>query len=86
METRQSRNHETRNSVTLRSMRAGDVGLVTALHSCGAAARRLAEFGLIRGTMVEVIRSGSPCIVRIDHTRLSMGASLQEGVDLSPLD
>jgi Fe2+ transport system protein FeoA len=71
--------------VPLRSLRAGDVGLVTALRCCDGFARRLAEMGLTRGTTVEMIRTGAPCIVRVDHTRLSVGASLQDGVLLSPL-
>ena len=71
--------------LSLRSMRAGDVGLVTYLSDSNGSARRLAEFGLVRGTTVETIRSGTPCIVRIDHTRLSVGASLQNDVLLSPV-
>ena len=85
MDTAQGRDRQTTDSVTLRSMRAGEVGLVTGLNNTGASARRLAELGVTRGRTVEMIRSGAPCIVRIDHTRLSMGASLQESVLLSPL-
>lgn len=85
MRDSKDRNRERGRWVSLRSMRAGDVGLVTALRDAHAGARRLAEFGLIPGTKVEMIRAGAPCIVRIDHTRLSMGASLQDGVLLTPL-
>ena len=71
--------------IPMRSMRAGDVGMVTDLRDSSSSARRLAEFGLVRGATVEMIRSGAPCIVRIEHTRLSVGAPLQDGVLLSRL-
>ena len=77
--------HRVPEAVSLRTMRAGEIGLVTALRGSSAASRRLAEFGLVRGATVEVIRAGAPCIVRIDHTRLSMGASLQEHILLARL-
>ena len=71
--------------LSLRSMRVGDVALVAAFRDADGAARRLAEFGLIRGAMVEMIRAGAPCIVRIGDTRLSVGAPLQNRVLLSPV-
>ncbi|MCK4658956.1 MAG: ferrous iron transport protein A [Phycisphaerae bacterium] len=85
MEKHQVQDKKTTDSVSLRSLRAGDAGLVTALRDSSSAARRLAEFGVIRGTTLEVLRAGAPCIVRVDHTRLSLGASLQDGILLSPL-
>lgn len=70
---------------TLRSLRAGDRGTVTAVYDGRASTRRLAEFGMVRGTQVEMIRHGAPCIVRLDNTRLCLGAALQDSVLLSPL-
>ncbi|MFH0981446.1 MAG: FeoA family protein [Planctomycetota bacterium] len=85
METFAAHDHHTPESISLRALRAGDQGLVTGIHEASVSARRLAEFGLIRGATVEMIRAGAPCIIRIEHTRLSMGAALQDGVLLSRL-
>ncbi|MCP4591215.1 MAG: ferrous iron transport protein A [bacterium] len=71
--------------VSLRAFRAGDVGLITRLDDTNGTTRRLAEFGLVRGATVEMLRAGSPCILRIEHTRLSVGAALQDSVHLAPL-
>lgn len=74
-----------RGPFSLRSMRAGEIGMVSGVCDKGPSARRLAEFGLVRGATVQMIRSGAPCILRIEHTRLSVGASLQDGVLLAPV-
>ena len=73
-------------SCSLERMRPGDAGRVTGLTLKNGAARRLAEFGFVRGARVEMIRPGAPCIVRLDQTRVSLGVSLQEGVFLTPED
>ena len=69
---------------SLQTMLTGDAGHVTGLTVKNGAARRLAEFGFVRGAHVEMIRPGAPCIVRLDQTRVSLGAALQEGVFLTP--
>ena len=86
MKNRRAPSEQPDEPLSLRSMRAGDAGLVTAFHNADGSARRLAEFGLICGATVEMIRAGAPCIVRIGHTRLSVGASLQDRVLLSPVE
>ncbi len=85
MESGWTADHQSRKPFSLRSMHVGEIGLITALRDSCTSARRLAEFGLIRGATVEMIRAGAPCIVRVDHTRLSLGAALQEGVLVSPV-
>jgi Fe2+ transport system protein FeoA len=85
MKTPRPRKPHSSEPISLRSLGAGEVGLVTALRDTQGTSRRLAELGLIRGCTVEMIRAGTPCIVRVDHTRLSLGASLQDGVLLSRL-
>ncbi len=85
MESGQILDHQSTKTLSLRSMQAGEIGLITALRDSSPSVRRLGEFGLIRGATVEMIRAGAPCIVRVDHTRLSLGAALQEGVLISPL-
>ena len=67
-------------TLSLRTMRPGETGRVTGLSVKNGAARRLAEFGFVRGARVEMIRSGAPCIIRLDQTRLGLGAALQDGV------
>lgn len=73
-------------SSCLRSLRPGERGVVTGLPKANGSARRLAEFGLVRGATVEMIRPGSPCIVRIENTRLSVGAALQSLVCVLPVE
>ena len=77
------RDHSSGAGFSLRALRAGDVGVVTGLRGANGSARRLAEFGLVRGATVEMIRTGRSCIVRIDQTRLSIGEPLQECVFLA---
>jgi len=46
----------------------------------GHTARRLAEIGFVPGATVEMLRRGDPCIVRLEHARLSLGGALQGDV------
>jgi ferrous iron transport protein A len=52
--------------VPLRSLRSGAKGTITVIAGPPDSVHRLEEMGFRRGLAIEVIRSGSPCIVRID--------------------
>ena len=46
--------------------------------------RRLAEMGLACGTMLEMIRAGSPCIIGLDGQRICFRATELMGVLVLP--
>ena len=54
--------------VPLTFLRSGQVAEVNEVIGPIEQVRRLAELGLRCGVQLELIRSGSPCIVRIDGT------------------
>ena len=60
-------------------LQSGETASVCAVAG-GQTARRLAEIGFIPGASVEMLRGGDPCIVRLDCSRLSLGAALQHEV------
>lgn len=51
---------------------AGQCGAVAALLGEPGAVHRLEELGLRRGAEIEMIRPGSPCIVRLGGQRLCL--------------
>ena len=51
--------------IPMSQLRAGQTGEVQQLMGRADQVHRLEELGLRIGTMIEVIRSGSPCIVRV---------------------
>jgi ferrous iron transport protein A len=46
--------------------------------------RRFEELGLRSGARIEVVRAGSPCIVRIGDSRLCLRHDAQVGVLVAP--
>jgi Fe2+ transport system protein FeoA len=69
----------------LGQLRSGDVATVTGLDSTRLAAKRLADMGFIPGVKVEMLRSGTPCLVRVNGICLGLGAGHQESILLSAL-
>ena len=43
-------------------------------------AKRLADMGFVRGALVEMIRTGKPCLVRIGSTCVGLGADHQRSI------
>lgn len=68
----------------LSSLRVGQVATIAEVEGANGAAKRLADLGFVAGATVEMIRSGAPCIVRLDRTRLGLGNMLQDCVILQP--
>jgi ferrous iron transport protein A len=58
--------------VPLELLECGQTAAVTAIVGEREAIHRLKELGLREGTEVEMIRSGTPCIVRLDGQRLCL--------------
>lgn len=52
--------------VPISYLRAGQIAEVNEVVGPLEQVRRLAELGLRRGARLELVRAGSPCIVRID--------------------
>ena len=58
----------------------GCVGCVAELHGDRECVQRMEELGIKRGAAVEMICSGSPCIVRVNGSRLCFRSSELLGV------
>ena len=59
-------------SIPLESLEAGRTAAVTAIVGQRDTIHRLKEIGLREGAEVEMIKSGTPCIVRLDGQRLCL--------------
>lgn len=59
-------------SIPLHSLEAGRTAAVTAIVGQNDTVHRLKEIGLHEGAEVEMIQSGTPCIVRLDGQRLCL--------------
>jgi len=65
----------------LLTMRRGDLASMSCIESSAVAAKRLADLGFISGARIEMVRPGSPCIVRIDDgTCIGLGAEHQRRI------
>lgn len=67
----------------LRALEAGELATVVGIDAASSSAKRLADLGFVRGAVVEMIRPGSPCIIRIDGTCVGLGTAHQQGICLS---
>ncbi|HUQ68639.1 MAG TPA: FeoA family protein [Planctomycetaceae bacterium] len=60
--------------VPLELLKSGEQGRVCEIDGRSDFVHRLAEMGLRTGAMVRMLRPGSPCILDLDHQRLSFRA------------
>jgi Fe2+ transport system protein FeoA len=58
--------------VPLSALRKGEVADIHDLAGAPERIRRLEELGLRAGVRLEMVQSGSPCIVRINGTKLCL--------------
>lgn len=58
--------------VPLESMTTGEHGVVHTLDGAPDFVVRLEEMGLREGTAIQMVRSGSPCILAVNDHRLSL--------------
>lgn len=70
--------------VPLTLLRSGQTGRVTEVFGGGDLAHRLREMGLLAGAMVEMVRAGSPCIIRLGTRKLCVRADEMVSVLVHP--
>jgi ferrous iron transport protein A len=58
--------------IPLKALRPGQVAVIRQMLGPAEQIRRLEELGLREGTRVEMVRSGSPCIVRSGAAKLCL--------------
>lgn len=58
--------------VPLSSLRTGEEGRIRDLEGAEEYVKRLCEMGLRHGTVVRMVREGCPCILAVDHQRLTL--------------
>ncbi|MCA9245648.1 MAG: ferrous iron transport protein A [Planctomycetales bacterium] len=63
------------NEIPLRMLRAGESGQVCQLMGRADQVQRLQELGFVDGTIVEMIRAGAPCILRLGERKLGFRAT-----------
>lgn len=66
----------------LPSLAAGQVGIIDRINTLQRAAKRLADMGFVRGVTLEMIRPGTPCIVRVGSVCVGLGAAHQTAIQL----
>jgi len=64
----------------LERLNAGEVAIVVGIVAEETSAKRLADLGFVPGVRVAMVRRGSPCIVRLDGTRIGLGNALQRAI------
>jgi Fe2+ transport system protein FeoA len=64
----------------LSSLRTGEAAAIVSIAASQASAKRLADMGFVRGALVEMIRTGKPCLVRIGSTCVGLGADHQRSI------
>lgn len=60
--------------IPLHSLHTGEIALVESICGDPAHVHRLRELGLRDGQPIEMLQSGTPCIIRIDGQRLCFRA------------
>lgn len=69
-------------NMTLPSLKTGEVGRVECVKSASSSAKRLADLGFVSGARLEMLRPGSPCIVRIEGVCMGLGLAHQACIQL----
>lgn len=58
--------------IPLEMMQVQERGRIIALTGPESLTHRLREMGVREGVMIEMVRPGSPCIISIEHHRISL--------------
>ena len=66
----------------LSTLNAGEAAAIVSIAASQAAAKRLADMGFVRGAVVEMIRPGRPCLVRIGATFVGLGADHHRSIGI----
>jgi Fe2+ transport system protein FeoA len=67
----------------LNRLTRGQSATIAAVHAQDDCAKRLADLGFIHGASVEMLRPGNPCIIRIERSRIGLGAGHQSAIELA---
>jgi Fe2+ transport system protein FeoA len=70
--------------IPLSLLSSGEVALVQTVAGPPEHIRRLRELGFHEGAQVQMIRSGRPCIVRLDNSKLCFRDCEMSGVMVRP--
>jgi Fe2+ transport system protein FeoA len=62
----------------LRDLDVGDLARISGVE--GDTSKRLSDMGFVRGAVLEMVRPGRPCLVRIGGTYVGLGLELQQSV------
>ena len=70
----------------LRFLKAGETAVIAKIQTSETATKRLADIGFVRGARVMMVRSGRPCIVKINHINVGLGVMHQESILLNGIE
>jgi ferrous iron transport protein A len=73
------------NAIPLQSLPAGEAAAVFRILGKSDDVHRLEEFGIRRGTRVEMFRAGNPCILRIAGNKFCLRADEMLRVMVEPI-
>ena len=73
-----------RESVPITLLAAGQVAEIQQLVGSPDRVRRFEELGLRAGARIEIVRAGSPCIIRVGDSRLCLREDTQVRVLAAP--
>jgi Fe2+ transport system protein FeoA len=71
--------------ISLRSLRAGQQARVHSVLGAQEQVHRLHEFGLCHGSLVQMFRPGTPCIIRLAGNKVCLRAGELLDVLVEPL-
>ena len=70
---------------SLADLFSGDVARVARVEESQSTSKRLADIGFVRGAVVEMVRPGRPCLVRVGGTYVGLGIENQQSVGIEPV-
>jgi Fe2+ transport system protein FeoA len=71
-------------AIPLTMLRCGEVANIQQLVGAPETVRRLNELGIRSGALIEIIRGGSPCILRVEGSTICFREDEQVRVLVSP--
>ena len=73
-------------AAALKTLKRRRVAVIASVNGTSFSSKHLADMGFVRGAKVEMLRPGSPCIVKIDDGAcVALGAGYQMGIAVEPL-
>lgn len=76
-------NHQ--ESIPLECLRSGEWAEVAEVHGEPSWLGRMAELGIRVGCRLQMLRAGSPCLLRVGEVRLSLRADLAMQIVVNPV-